>query len=94
MANYQVWNWTVTGRARGACGFCLSYGSIYRREFLAALHQSLNVSQLFCWDLEGISLPPNIFDRYGALIISTLEHGSDLPHLGHLGNRVVVSILI
>jgi len=63
MANYQVWDRSVARRTegdRGACGFCLLYGSIYRRDFLPALYQSLNVSQLFCWDLEGISLPPNI----------------------------------
>jgi len=74
MVNYQAWNRTATRRAeagRGACGFCLSHGSIYGREFLAALHQSLNVSQLFCWDLEGISLRPNVFDGYEALAIST-----------------------
>ena len=97
MANYQVWNRTVARRAendRVACGFCLSYSSVYCRVFLAALHQSLNVSQLFCWDLEGISLPLNISDRYEALVISKLEHGSNLPHLGHLDNRVVVSIPI
>lgn len=95
MANYEVWNRTVARRTeddRVACGFCILYGSIYHREFLAALYQSLNVSQLFCWDLEGISLPPNIFDRYGALVISTLKNGSDSSHLGYLGNRMVVSI--
>ena len=79
MANYQVRNRAVARRVEddsGMCGFCFSYGSIYCRELLAALHQSFNVSQLFCWDLEGISLPLNIFQRYEVAVISTLENGN------------------
>ena len=97
MANCQVWNRTLARGAEdgsGMCGPCFSYGSIYHREFLAALYKPFNVSQLFYWDLECVSLPPNIFDWYEGVVISMLKNGSGWPHLGYLRSQVTISISI